>query len=219
MAYNNIHHLIGRGFFDYKILIINKMLTKLEIKRQLIHILLGIVIVLLLFFDLINAVILFITFIIGIILSLLSRRINIPIIYRLLEIFDRKKDLETFPGKGMIFYILGAFIVVSIFPKEIAMASIMILALGDSVSRLIGPYGYLKHPFHNEKFFEGVIAGSIAGFLGALIFVPWALALAGSLVSMLIEGIELRIKSFKIDDNLLIPIVAAVVMEAVKVFI
>lgn len=190
------------------------MLIRLEVKRQLLHIFLGAILVFLLNFDLINATIIFIIFIIGLVLSLLSRKFRIPLIYRLLQIFDRKKDIEQFPAKGAVFYLFGVFLVVLIFPKDIAMASIMILALGDSVSRLVGQYGYLKHPFHSEKFFEGLVAGVIAGFLGALFFVPWLLALIGSIVSMLIEGIDLRIKGFKIDDNLLIPIVAAVVMEA-----
>jgi len=190
------------------------MLIRLEVKRQLLHIFLGAILVFLLNFDLINATIIFIIFIIGLVLSLLSRKFRIPLIYRLLQIFDRKKDIEQFPAKGAVFYLFGVFLVVLIFPKDIAMASIMILALGDSVSRLVGPYGYLKHPFHSEKFFEGLVAGVIAGFLGALFFVPWLLALIGSIVSMLIEGIDLRIKGFKIDDNLLIPLVAAVVMEA-----
>jgi len=195
------------------------MFTKLEIKRQLVHILLGITLVILLNFNLINSTVIFVIFIIGLALSLSSRKLHIPIIYGFLKIFDRKEDLESFPGKGAIFYFLGAFLVVFIFPKNIALASIMILALGDSVSRLVGPYGYLKHPFHNEKFFEGVIVGSIFGFLGALIFVSWILALAGSLISMLLEGIDLRIKGFKIDDNLLIPLIASVVMESFKLIL
>ena len=195
------------------------MFTKLEIKRQLVHILLGITLVILLNFNLINSTVIFVIFIIGLALSLSSRKFHIPIIYGFLKIFERKEDLESFPGKGAIFYFLGAFLVVFIFPKDIALASIMILALGDSVSRLVGPYGYLKHPFHNEKFFEGVIVGSIVGFLGALIFVSWILALAGCLISMLLEGIDLRIKGFKIDDNLLIPLIASVVMGSFKLIL
>lgn len=190
------------------------MLTILELKRQLFHIFLGIILVFLLNFDLINAIIIFIIFIIGLVLSFLSRKFRLPLIYSLLQIFDRKKDIGQFPAKGAVFYLFGVFLVVLIFPKDIAMASIMILALGDSVSRLVGPYGYLKHPFHSEKYFEGLVAGVIAGFLGALIFVPWLLALVSSLVAMIIEGIDLRIKGFKIDDNLAIPVVAAVVMTA-----
>ena len=195
------------------------MLTKLEIKRQIMHIILGIAIVLLLNYNLINATYLFILFIFGLILSLISTKFNIPVIHQFLRTFDREKDLEKFPGKGAIFYVLGAFISVLVFPKEIALASIMILALGDSVSRLIGPYGYLKHPFHNEKFFEGVIAGAIAGFLGALYFISWLPALIASSVSMLIEGIDLEIKNFKIDDNLMIPVVAGAVIWVVNILV
>jgi len=194
------------------------MLTKLEIKRQIMHIIFGIVIVLLLNFNLINATYLFIIFIFGLIISLLSTKLNIPVIHQFLRTFDREKDLEKFPGKGAIFYVLGAFIVVLVFPKDIALASIMILALGDSVSRLVGPFGYLKHPFHNEKFFEGVIAGAIAGFIGALFFISWLPALIASSISMLIEGLDLRIKNFKIDDNLLIPVVAGVVISLIGLF-
>tara|TARA_Y100000294_G_scaffold134783_1_gene127448 strand:- start:285 stop:884 length:600 start_codon:yes stop_codon:yes gene_type:complete len=194
------------------------MLTKLEIKRQAFHLFLGFFIVLLLYFDLINYIFLLILFIVGLALSLSSKKFNIPVIYKFLKTFDREKDLEELPGKGAIFYILGAFLVVLIFPKDIALASIMILALGDSVSRLVGPYGYLKHPFHNTKFFEGVIAGTIAGFLGALFFVSWPLALIASSASMLIEGFDLKIKNFKIDDNLLIPLVAGVVMQSIQSF-
>ena len=95
----------------------------------------------------------------------------------------------------------------------------MILAFGDSVSRLVGPYGYLKHPFHNEKFFEGVIAGALAGFIGALFFVSWLPALIASSVSMLIEGIDLEIKKFKIDDNLMIPIVAGAVIRIINILV
>ena len=195
------------------------MLTKLEIKRQIMHIIFGISIVFLLNYNLINATYLFILFIFGLILSLISTKFNIPVIHQFLRTFDREKDLEKFPGKGAIFYVLGAFISVLVFPKEIALASIMILALGDSVSRLIGPYGYLKHHFHNEKFFEGVIAGAIAGFLGALYFISWLPALIASSVSMLIEGIDLEIKNFKIDDNLMIPVVAGAVIWVVNILV
>lgn len=192
------------------------MITKLELKRQLFHILCGIVIVLLLEFDLINYVGLFIAFVIGLSISLISRNHKIPVINMFLKTFDRKKDLKEFPGKGAVFYILGSFFAVLFFEKDIAMASILILALGDSISRLVGPYGYLKHPFHNEKFLEGILAGAIAAFLGAIIFVNWVLALSASITAMIIEGIDLRIKNFKIDDNLLIPVISGLVMWLIR---
>ncbi len=194
------------------------MITKLEIKRQLVHIFLGITIVLLLRFDLINVVFLFILTIFGFALSFLSRIRHIPIIYGLLKKFDREKDLKTFPGKGVVFYVFGAFLAVLLFPKNVAMASIMILALGDSVSRLVGPYGYLKHPFHSEKFLEGVLAGALAAFLGALLFISWIPAAAASIVAMLLEGIDWEIKGFRVDDNLMIPLVAGGVIWLLMLF-
>lgn len=194
------------------------MLTKLEIKRQLMHIFIGILIVVLLYFDLINALILFIVFIVGFIISFLSGKFKIPIIYSFIKNFGREEDLYKFPGKGLVFYALGAFLAVLIFPKEIAMASIIILALGDSVSRLVGPYGYLKHPFHSEKFLEGVIAGVFAATLGAMFFVSFLQAFLASAVTMLIEGIDLEIKKFRIDDNLMIPVVAGGIIWVVRWF-
>jgi len=193
------------------------MLTKLEVKRQLVHILVGILIVTLLYFDILDALILFVLTVVGFVLSFLSKKFKIPVISKLLKTFDREKDLKEFPGKGLVFYVFGAFLAVLFFSKEIAMASILILAFGDSVSRLVGPYGYLKHPFHSEKFLEGVIAGTFAATLGAMFFVPFLQAFLASVVAMLLEGVDLEIKNFKVDDNLMIPVVAGGVVWLVRV--
>ena len=195
------------------------MLTKLEVKRQSVHIIVGVVIVVLVYFDILNAMALFIIAISGFLVSFWCKKRHIPVISKLLKTLDRKKDLESFPGKGLVFYVLGSFFAVFFFEKDIAMAAIMILALGDSVSRLVGPYGYLKHPFHNEKFLEGVLAGAVAGFLGALIFVSWFEAVLASVVAMLIEGADLELNNFKIDDNLMIPVVAGGVIWVVRSFL
>ena len=194
------------------------MLTKLEVKRQLVHILVGIVIVTLLYFELIDAMILFSIGVMGFVLSFLCKKHKVPIISRLLKMLDREKDLKSFPGKGLVFYVFGAFLAVLIFEKDIAMAAVMILAFGDSVSRLVGPYGYLKHPFHSEKFLEGVIAGAFAATLGAMFFVPFLQAFSASVVAMLLEGADFEIKNFKIDDNLMIPVVAGFVMFLIGFF-
>ncbi len=193
------------------------MLTKLEVKRQLVHILVGIVIVTLLYFDILNAMILFVLAFFGFVLSFLCKKHKVPVISKLLKMLDREKDLKSFPGKGLVFYVFGAFFAVLIFSKEIAMASILILAFGDSVSRLVGPYGYLKHPFHSEKFLEGVIAGAFAATLGAMFFVPFLQAFSASVAAMLLEGVDFEIKNFKVDDNLMIPVVAGGVVWLVRV--
>ena len=99
------------------------------------------------------------------------------------------------------------------------MASIMILALGDSVSHLYGlHYGRIKHPLSSTKFFEGTIAGFIAGFIGALIFLPWLEAFLASLAAMAVEAIEIKIGAGQVDDNLIIPVVAGAAVLAVRLF-
>ena len=108
-------------------------LNSFEWNRQFFHIFLGIAIVALLLYDFIDKKIILIIIITGIIISYLSKKINIPVIYNLLEIFERKEDIKKFPGKGIIFYFIGAYAALLLFPKDIAMASIMVLALGISM--------------------------------------------------------------------------------------
>ena len=214
-----------------------------ERDRQIFHLFFGISIVLLLMYGFIYEVvslfmygiweditssnfiiryaeILFILFLIilGLILSFFSRRVKIPIIYQLLQKFERKNELERFPGKGVIFYLIGIDISLLLFPKDIAMASILVLALGDSVSHLYGlHYGKIKL-FSKTKFLEGTIAGFIAGFLGASVFLPWHEAFLASLAAMIVEAIEIKIGTQQVDDNLIVPFVAGAVVWLVRLF-
>jgi len=129
--------------------------------------------------------------VVGAVLVLLSRSYKLPGVYWFLKKFERRGVREVFPGKGAFFYILGAFVVTSLFEKSIAMASIMILALGDSSSHLIGGYiGRVKHPLSDTKFIEGHVAGALIGTSGAMFFVTPLVALVGASVAMFVEGID-----------------------------
>ena len=97
------------------------------------------------------------------------------------------------------------------------MAAIMILALGDSFSRLIGPFGKIKHPFNNTKFLEGLIAGLIAASLGAMLFIRPHEAVAASFIAMLLEGVDLKLFKLKIDDNITIPVVAGAIIWLIRI--
>ncbi|MBS3114021.1 hypothetical protein J4448_02885 [Candidatus Woesearchaeota archaeon] len=193
-------------------------LNSFEWNRQFFHIFLGIAIVALLLYDFIDKKIILIIIITGIIISYLSKKINIPVIYNLLEIFERKEDIKKFPGKGIIFYFIGAYAALLLFPKDIAMASIMVLALGDSVSHLYGlHYGKIKHPFSKTKFLEGTIAGIIFGFIGAFVFLPWWDALLASFAAMIVEAVEIKIGTQQVEDNLIVPFVAGAAVWLVRI--
>jgi len=186
---------------------------KREAGRKLLHLGLGILLVVTLQAGLLNPIILLALILLGLILSILSKKHRIPILYFFLKRYEREQEIKQFPGKGLIYYIIGAFIVVSLFPKDIASAAIMILALGEPASYTFGiRYGKLKHPFHNTKYLEGLLAGIVAGFIGAFYFVSWQLALAGAFFAMVAESIELRLGRAQIDDNIVIPLVSATVI-------
>ena len=109
-----------------------------------------------------------------------------------------------------------------LFSKEIALAAIMVLAFGDSISHLAGRYlGRTRNLFNGKsrKLLEGTVAGVFAGFLGALVFVPALEAFLGSLVAMVVEALEFEMNGKSIDDNLLVPLVAGTVMYLVASYL
>ena len=192
-------------------------INKFEWSRQLFHIFLGIAIAALLMYGLIDKKIILVIILIGLILSYLSRKAKIPVVHQLLQKFERKEEFRKFPGKGIIFYLIGVFASLLFFPKDIAMASIMVLALGDSVSHIYGlHYGKIKHPLSRTKFLEGTIAGFIAGFAGALVFVRPLEAFLAAFTAMLVESIEIKIRNEQVDDNLIVPLVAGAVVWLVR---
>jgi len=194
-------------------------MNNLEIKRQFFHLFFGIVIVILLKFGIIDKWILLYLILAGIIVSILSKRMKIPVIYWFLQNFERSHDLEKFPGKGVITYLMGAFLVSLFFPAGIAMPAILILAFGDSISHIFGiHYGKRKHLLNDKKFIEGSIAGFIAAFIGALVFIPWNEAFFAAFFAMAAEAIESKLGRAQVDDNISIPMVAAIVIKIVRVF-
>jgi len=190
---------------------------RLEIKRQPFHILLGLLLIVLIYHDLLSPLILLVVIVLGICGSLFLKKTRLKIAYKLLQFVEREGALEKLPGKGLIMYLIGALLVLVLFEKDIALASIMILALGDSFSRLIGPFGRIKHPFNNTKFLEGVIAGAVAASLGAMLFINPLQAIIASSLAMLLEGIDLKIFRFKINDNITIPLIAGIVIWLIRI--
>ncbi len=191
------------------------MLNKFKTGRQLLHIVVGIAVVLLYYFNLIDSLIVFEIVVLGGFLCFLSKKIDIPIFAWFLRRLEREEQRKIFPGRGMLFFFIGVLLVMKLFDKDIALAAIMILALGDSVSHLVGKYfGKTRNIFngHSRKLLEGTIAGAVFGFLGALLFVPVPEAFFGSLGAMIVEALEFNMNKRTIDDNLIIPLVAGTVM-------
>lgn len=185
-------------------------MNDLETRRQIAHILLGLVIVLLLHFDFLNGFILFDLILLNLIISLLSKRYNIPVVTWLLEALDRTEDIKKFPAKGTLMFLIGVSLVVWMFPKDIALASILILTFGDGLSTYVGThFGKSKLFPASKKTWEGSLAGFVAASASALIFLTWPLALIASAVAMIVEAFEIKVGKWVVNDNITVPLVAA----------
>ena len=153
----------------------------------------------------------------GLLLSFLCLRVNPPIIYWFLERLERKDELKRFPGKGAITFLVGALIANMFFRKDVAAASLMILALGDPVSHIIGIYyGKTKTVFGKRKFLEGTFFGILTGFVGAIFFVSPIEALIASILAMSVEAMEIKIGLIDFDDNMIIPVVSGVAIMIIR---
>ncbi len=196
------------------------MLTQREFGRQIIHMLMGFVIVGLIYVEIFTPSILFLIVMLGFLLSFICKHTRIPIVSNFLDWFER--DSATFPGKGMIFFFIGTLLVVKLFPKNIALASVMVLAMGDSWSHIIGArIGKMKNIFNgnSKKLFEGTVAGTLMGTFGALLFVPFPEAFLGAAGAMIAEVAEIHLNKNELDDNIVVPLVAGAVMLLVMRFV
>ncbi len=196
----------------------SKVTDKFELRRQIAHLIMGTVIVTLLKLQLLNTQILFIITVLGGLVVLVALRMRVPVIHDVLEYFERPHHIKRFPGRGSFFMLLGASLATLIFDLNIAMAAIMIMAVGDSVTNIVGRhFGNVKNPFNEKKNVEGTFWGIGTGTLAALFFVPFAAAFWAAVISMIIESLDLgwRRRGIELDDNLVIPLVAGAVMTMI----
>lgn len=191
---------------------------KLELRRQLFHILAGFLAIALIWLGVLDAGSLAIMLAAGLLLSLLSLRYRIPCISWFLDRFDRR---ESLPGFGALTFVAGLFLLLLLFHDEkVIFASIAILAIGDSASVIVGKRlartAYIRktrHPFSKVKLLEANLVGALLGAFAAMPFVSIASAILGSFSAMFVEGIEISVRGRKIDDNITVPIVSAAVIS------
>lgn len=147
------------------------------------------------------------------ILRLKWRPLN-QLVVSFLAPFMRKREFGTI--SGVAYFVLAFFLVVALFPKPIAILSILCLAFGDAAAAVVG----LR--FGTESLVKGKsLQGSLACFIvcSILIFVVLTLygitsnalpyiSVAGGLAATFAELFATK----KIDDNLTIPLATAMVI-------
>ena len=126
-------------------------------------------------------------------------------------IYDRlTREYEQDKVAGYALYVLSGTAVVLAFEPQIAVPALFMLTLGDPVSGLLstGELRTVKRP----RVLAGMFLVSLAL---AYPFVGAVAAGAGALGAMLADGVKPTVGDYVIDDNLTIPIAAAIPMWVV----
>ena len=180
-----------------------------EIYRKALHIL-TLVIPIFLFYYEINTIIIYIyILVINFLLFDLLRQKYLPIKKFYYKYFSSiTRPSEQFELSGAFWCFLGILITVQIFPKEIAIPSILILSLSDSFAALIGiKYGKIKIL---TKTLEGCIAFLVITIIIITIFsdLNYFYIIPISILLTLIELISNRFY----NDNIIIPLASGLLL-------
>ena len=108
---------------------------------------------------------------------------------------------------GATFVCLSFLLVVWLFPRNIAVAAMFFLTIGDTAAEIAGKN------WGRTRYFGRSLEGMAGFFLLALpiawlIFGDWRVAVPGAAAAALIEFL-----SFRVDDNLTVPLLSAVVLQ------
>tara|TARA_Y100000310_G_scaffold327376_1_gene393634 strand:- start:4614 stop:5177 length:564 start_codon:yes stop_codon:yes gene_type:complete len=182
---------------------------KIEIKRQFLHILIGLLYLSILYFlsKELSFLVLLIIFVFGSFISFTHAHIKpIPFLQDVLAKVERDKE-KHIPGRGALSFTLGIILASIIFyPEEklILIGAVTALTFGDGFSALIGKW-IGKYKTFGGKTMEGTIGGIIAATLALMFFFSFEIALATAIFAMLAEYIP-------VNDNYVIPIVSGLVL-------
>jgi diacylglycerol kinase (CTP) len=151
----------------------------------------------------------------GIILTGEVIRLRIPLVneklIRLTGAIIRKSEVNRM--SGIPFYVGAALFSIAVFPKTIAVLSILFLACGDPIASVFGIlYGKYSVRFSNGKSLIGTAAGIVTCALVSVVFLK-ASGLSGLhvLILSLIGGVAggaAEMLPIEVDDNFSIPIVS-----------
>ncbi len=132
------------------------------------------------------------------------------------KLFNGMLRSHEIDGKltGASYVLIGSFISITIFPKEVAILALLFTAVGDTAAALYGrKFGKIKIW---NKTLEGSVAGLVACLIITLFFlqIPNIIKFSGAFAAMLIELLPI-----KIDDNLRIPLFSGFVMYILSILI
>jgi dolichol kinase len=176
-----------------------------ESLRQIVHLTFGLGIagfVLLFDRDLVLSVLVLALFVGFILSDAISRGYTIPVISQIIAGLERR---DAVPGKGALFFALGALFCIAFFAKEIVFVGLVALSLLDSITTLVG-LRFGRTRIYNNKSLEGTLAGFVVTATALCFLVPPGIALMTAAAVAIAELVSL------VDDNLVVPLVACLAL-------
>lgn len=213
----NINTILGRQKLNWETPNL-KLRSELHISRKIFHAL-GVAVILVLFHQLnYQQAVLTSALMCAIFIPLDFWRIKSPKVQsffmRFAQRWMRSNEIQQLTAASYLF--AGTFIVVSLFPKKIAVLSLILLGIGDPVSSIFGVM-YGKDKLIGNKSLQGSLAGFIACSIAAFVFyysnnLMSERIILVSLLTGAIAALAELIPIGKIDDNFSIPVVSAVML-------
>ncbi len=182
-----------------------------ETRRQLFHIIVGLIALgLLLWYGrMFTLTVVFFILIIG--TALINARLMGKKIF-LVDWFEKRfeRDNAPFPGWGSACYATGVLVLL-VFLGDInrIAAGIFVLAVGDAVSTLVGRRGTHPLPYNRSKTFEGLLAFVVFSLPAYFFIGPLVIPLA--LLAAIVET-----QPIPIDDNISVPLASVLFLLAIK---
>ncbi|UTF55543.1 dolichol kinase [Natronosalvus rutilus] len=132
-------------------------------------------------------------------------RLHVGLEWWLYDKLTREYEQNQFAGYG--YYMVSMTIVVLLFPEDIALPAMLMLAIGDPIAGYVSADTLTR--FKDRKTLVTMFVVSTLLALPFFLETP-LVAVAAALGATIADGITIRVREFVVDDNLTIPLYAAV---------
>ncbi|MGD8454112.1 MAG: SEC59/DGK1/VTE5 family protein [Phycisphaerae bacterium] len=129
---------------------------------------------------------------------------------RLFGAVTRRHEARHFCGATYV--MIAVVLCIVLFPRPVAIASMLFLSISDAVASLVGLT--IGRPRWSDKSAAGSAAFLVTAVLIALLCLPDAKALGviGAIAATVVEALPIRVGPLRLDDNLTVPLAGGVVM-------
>ncbi len=145
-------------------------------------------------------------------------RLRVPFFNRLFTWMFQSVLRDSEKGKisGLSYLMAGTLVIVAVFPKVVGLLSILMLAVADPLASYFG-IRFGKDKLVGDKSLQGTLAAFVACFVIALVYLLYMDLMRERLfivclLAGLIGAFSELVPIFKLDDNLVFPVVSATLL-------